>query len=158
MTRADTTGAILTIDLDAIAGNWRLLQDKLRKGAACAAVVKADAYGLGAARVAPALARAGCRVFFVATLDEGIALRAAVPEAAVHVLGAPIPGNEPEFAAHRMIPVLNNLDDVTAWAEFSRRGGRPLPADLHVDTGMRRLGLSSKELAAQCDAPERLKV
>jgi alanine racemase len=157
MTRAETAGAILTIDLDAIAGNWRLLRDKLAPGAACAAVVKADAYGLGAARVAPALARAGCRVFFVATLDEGIALRAVLPEGAVHVLGAPIAGNEPEFAAHRLIPTLNSLDDVTAWIDFGRRGERPPPADLHVDTGMRRLGLSAKELTALCDAPERLR-
>lgn len=157
MTRADTAGAILTIDLDAIAGNWRLLRGKLAPGAACAAVVKADAYGLGATRVAPALARAGCRDFFVATLDEGIALRAVLPEAAVHVLGAPIPSNEPEFAAHHLIPTLNSPNDVAAWIAFGRRGGHPLPADMHVDTGMRRLGLSAKELAALCDAPEKLR-
>ncbi len=55
-------GAVLTIDLDAIAANDRLLADRLN-GAQCAAVVKADAYGLGIDRVAPALAAAGCRVF-----------------------------------------------------------------------------------------------
>ncbi len=62
-------GAVLTIDLGAVARNYRLLRDRLR-GARCAAVVKADAYGLGLARVTPALAGAGCRDFFVATLKS----------------------------------------------------------------------------------------
>ncbi len=74
MAESDRTGGILTIDLGAVAANWRLLRDRAAP-AECAAVVKADAYGLGMAEVAPALAAAGCRVFFVATLDEGIRLR-----------------------------------------------------------------------------------
>jgi hypothetical protein len=75
-------GAVLTIDLGAIVANWRLLRTHAAP-AECAAVVKADAYGLGAAEVASVLAGAGCRVFFIATLDEGIALRQA--------LAAPVP-------------------------------------------------------------------
>ncbi|MBV8505162.1 MAG: alanine racemase, partial [Alphaproteobacteria bacterium] len=76
---ADRAGAILEIDLAGIAANWRLLARRVEP-AECAAVVKADAYGLGAALVAPALAAAGCRRFFVATIDEGIALRRVLPE------------------------------------------------------------------------------
>src|SRR5258708_30958733 len=71
---AHRAGAILEVDLGAIVANWRFLAAKVAP-AQCAAVVKADAYGLGAARVATALAAAGCRTFFVATLDEGVGLR-----------------------------------------------------------------------------------
>jgi alanine racemase len=76
-------GALLTIDLGAICDNWRMLKARLA-GAECAAVVKADAYGLGALQVAPALDAAGCRHFFVAHVDEAIALRPALhPDATV---------------------------------------------------------------------------
>ncbi|MFO1157197.1 MAG: alanine racemase, partial [Rhodospirillales bacterium] len=81
MSNTDRAGAVLTIDLAAIVANWRLLAARAAP-AECAAVVKADAYGLGMAQVAPALAAAGCRVFFVATLDEGIALRRLLQAAA----------------------------------------------------------------------------
>ena len=67
--------AVLEIDLRAVAANWRRLKRELAPGVSMAAVVKADAYGLGAAQVAPVLARMGCGLFFVASLDEGIAQR-----------------------------------------------------------------------------------
>lgn len=105
-------GTVLTIDLDAIRDNFRLLRAKA-SGAACAAVLKADAYGLGAARVAPVLAEEGCRHFFVAHLDEGIALRPHLPShAEVFVLHGPMPGTEPEFMHHRLVPVLNSAAQV----------------------------------------------
>ena len=88
---AARAGAILTIDLDALADNYRRLCQELN-GVPCAAVVKADAYGLGMARVAPILFTAGCRRFFVAHLDEGIDLRGLLPEAEIHVLGGLMPG------------------------------------------------------------------
>ena len=75
----------LTIDLQAIADNYRMLAAKVSP-AECGAAVKADAYGLGMERVAPALAKAGCRTFFVATLDEGIALRKLLPDLRIFVL------------------------------------------------------------------------
>src|SRR2546429_4618426 len=94
---ASRTGAILEIDLGSIVANWRLLGQKAAP-AACAAVVKANAYGLGAP-VARALQAAGCRLFFVATLDEGIALRGALgPEPEIAVFNGPLPGTAPEFA------------------------------------------------------------
>src|SRR5215470_9430114 len=79
------TAALLTIDLAAIVDNYRLLAQKVAP-AECAGVIKADAYGLGAAKVAPALWRAGCRTFFVALLDEGLALRRLLPDAIIYTL------------------------------------------------------------------------
>src|SRR5438045_5788292 len=111
-------GAILEIDLAGIAANWRLLARQAAR-AKCAAVVKANGYGLGAAPVASALAAAGCRMFFVATLDEGIALRHAlgeVPEIAV--FNGPLPGTAAEFAAHELIPILNDPGQIDAWASL----------------------------------------
>jgi alanine racemase len=133
-------GARLTIDLGAIAANWRLLAE--RGGAPCAAVVKADAYGCGIGRVGPALWAAGCRTFFVAHLSEGVAARAVLPEAALYVLNGLAPGAAEAFAAHDLRPVLGSVAEVSDWAAFS--AGRR-PAALHVDTGMNRLGLSVPE-------------
>jgi len=82
--------AILTIDLDAVAANYRLLCD-LAAPAECSAVVKADAYGLGMAPIAPVLWASGCKTFFVATLGEGRALRATLPEAVIYVLSGLMP-------------------------------------------------------------------
>src|SRR5205814_5847162 len=114
---AARAGALLEIDLGAIVSNWRLLAERAAP-AQCAAVVKANAYGLGAAPVARALAAAGCRMFFVATLDEGIALRqtlGAGPEIAI--LNGPMPGTATEFLRHRLIPVLNDPRQIEAWAK-----------------------------------------
>jgi alanine racemase len=153
---ARRAGAILCIDLDALAENYRILAGRAAPGVDCAAVVKADAYGLGMARVAPVLFTAGCRRFFVAHLDEGIILRDLLPEAEIHVLGGLMPGLEHDFLAHRLIPTLNSLGEVDTWAEEARQQGRGLAADLHVDTGMRRLGLPPDELDRLAGEPERL--
>ena len=104
---ASRAGAILEINLGAVAANWRTLAENAAP-AVCTAVVKANGYGLGAARVARALIAAGCNRFFVATLDEGIALRqglGATPEIAV--LNGPLPGTAAEFVEHGLVPVLN---------------------------------------------------
>src|SRR5665213_2723237 len=118
---------VLDIDLDAIAGNWRRLSKLLAPGTQAAAVVKANAYGLGMAEVAPALAAAGCRLFFVANLDEGLALRRRLPAADIAVFNGPMAGNDADFAAARLIPVLNDLGQIDAWRPF-----RSAPAILHV--------------------------
>lgn len=148
-------GAVLTIDLGAIVANWRLLQGRA-PGAACAAVLKADAYGLGAAQVGPALAAAGCRQFFVAHLDEALALKPLLPaDAVLWVLHGPMPGSEADFAAHGVRPVLNSRAQVDAWRALARRLDRELPAAVQIDTGMARLGLAPAELqalAADADA------
>lgn len=113
-----------------------------------AGVVKANAYGLGAGTVAPALHAAGCRHFFVALLDEALAIRASVPNAMLAVLSGLIPGSEAEYLAHDITPVLGSLAELDAWAALARRAGRKLPALLHVDTGMSRLGLDACDLTA----------
>jgi alanine racemase len=156
MTTRATAGAIVTVDLDALAGNWRTLKARLAPNTECAAVVKADAYGLGAGRVAPALMRAGCRSFFVVTLDEGFELAPALPGCSVYVLAPPIAGNEAAIADAGLIPTLNTLGDVEAWSAFARASGRRLAAALHADTGMRRLGLTPAEVALLASEPDRL--
>lgn len=153
---AARAGAILTIDLAAVVANWRSLRDRAAP-AACAAVVKADAYGLGAARVAPALAAAGCTVFVVATLDEAIALRAVLPDATeVLCLGGLPTDSEGEFLRHGVTPVLNHLGEVERWRAFARWRGTPYPAAIHIDTGMNRLGLGPDEQDRLAAEPDRL--
>ncbi|MFQ5784743.1 MAG: alanine racemase [Alphaproteobacteria bacterium] len=152
---SDRAGAVLTIDLGAIARNYRTLRDRL-DGAGCAAVVKADAYGLGVERVAPVLARAGCTVFFVATLDEGIALRRILGEASIMALDGAFAGCEAEFAEHDLVPVLNDLGQIARWQALARERNVRLDAVVHIDTGMNRLGLPACEVDVLAEAPERL--
>ena len=121
---ASRAGAILEIDLDGIVANWRLLAQQAAP-ALCAAVVKANGYGLGAGPVARALVAAGCRLLFVATLDEAIALREAIGDTAeIAVLNGPLPGTAAEFVAHGLIPVLNDPDQIEQWrkAPLPHRG------------------------------------
>jgi alanine racemase len=145
-----TAQAVLEVDLGAIVANWRALQAHHPSGPV-AAVIKADAYGLGANRVAAALHAAGCRHFFVAYLDEALAVRQVVPNAMLGVLGGLIPGTEADYAAHDLTPVLCSLGEIERWASLARWFGQGLGAILHVDTGMSRLGLDARELAVLAD-------
>jgi alanine racemase len=147
-------GALLTIDLDAVRQNYALLRSCSGR-ATCAAAVKADAYGLGATRVAPVLAEQGCCHFFVAHLDEGIALRPHLPaHAEIFVLHGPPVDTEAEFVHHRLIPVLNSLPQIFAWRRAARQLNRRLPAVVQIDSGMSRLGLSPVELDAWTSDPD----
>ena len=137
--------AILTIDLDAVAANYRAMRD-LAAPAECAAVVKADAYGLGMARIAPVLWRAGCRTFFVATLEEGEHLRALLPEATIYVLAGLMPGTAELYRTHGLRPVLNSADEVGEWAAFCIAHDERLACAVHIDSGMNRLGLSAEDV------------
>ncbi|MDR3516333.1 MAG: alanine racemase [Azospirillaceae bacterium] len=149
-------GAILTIDLTAIVDNYRLLCHRVA-ASRCAAVVKADAYGLGAARVAPALAAVGCRDFFVAHIDEALALRAIVPaDCAIYVLHGLPAGAEAAAVAANLTPVHNSLTQIEAWTALARRRATILPAVIQVDTGMSRLGLSPSERGVLAADPRRL--
>lgn len=148
-------GAFLEIDLKAIRENYRTLAARLGRSG-CAAVVKADAYGLGAATVPLALAAEGATTFFVAHLDEAIALRWAVPMAEIFVLNGLTCGAEAEFVANRVRPVLNSLGQVDAWAAAARRAGKALPAAIQLDSGMSRLGLPEAEVAVLAEEPGRL--
>src|SRR5271169_6397939 len=105
--RVECAGGVLEIDLAGIVANWRYLARQVAP-AACAAVVKADAYGLGAQAVATALAAGGCRRFFVATLDEAVTLRTSIPaRLEIAVFNGPPPGSTAEFVEHALVPVLN---------------------------------------------------
>ncbi|MEZ0223458.1 MAG: alanine racemase [Alphaproteobacteria bacterium] len=137
----------LEIHLDAIARNYLLLKKKLKAGADCAAVVKADAYGLGAGPVARALFDQGCRHFFVAHFGEATVVRHAVPEkdAIIYVLNGPWGADAKAFLAGNFVPVLNSLDDLNYWSGVCKADNKRHPALLHLDTGMNRLGLTVTE-------------
>jgi alanine racemase len=144
----------LTIDLDAIADNWRRLA--ARHAAPTAAVVKADAYGLGAPRVGAHLHAAGVKHFFVAYPSEGATLRPHVPGTMIGILNGFFPDQADTYLAHDLAPVLGNAGEIAAWHAHAIRAGRRLPALLHIDTGMNRLGLSPAELAQLASHPEHL--
>lgn len=145
-------GGYLTIDLTAIQKNYRILQNQL-SGAECAAVVKADAYGLGAEKVAPALSAVGCRKFFVALPEEGIELRRILPEAEIFILGGLFINCEELYAQERLAPVLNSLDEIRIWSALTKTHG-PLPAIIHLETGICRLGLMQEDVAALSQNPQ----
>ena len=140
----------LTVDLDAVVANWRILGG-LAAPARIAAVVKADGYGLGAIAVARALAGAGCTRFCVAHAEEGMALRAVLPDAAILVLHGLSAGTADEYRRHSLLPALATLEQVAEW----RLGGGGA-AVLHVDTGMNRLGLTGTEASHLADDPSLL--
>jgi len=135
---------ILTVDLDAIVANWRKLE-KTAVPAECSAVIKANAYGCGIAPVAKALAGAGCKTFFVATLDEARAARAAVPQAAIYSLNGFFQNTGEAYAKIDCRPVIGDLNELAEWDVFCRRTGWSGGAAVHIDTGMNRLGLTIQE-------------
>ncbi|MCZ4351290.1 alanine racemase [Roseovarius aestuarii] len=135
--------ATLTIDLNALTLNWRAL-DALGE-AETAAVVKADAYGLGAERVGRALARAGARTFFVAVAEEGAALRRALGHGPViYVLSGHMPGDADMIGDLDLLPILNSLDQMVRHVEALPGHG----FGVQLDTGMHRLGMEPTEWAA----------
>jgi alanine racemase len=146
-----TATAVACIDLSAVAANFRALA--ARHAAPIAGVVKADAYGLSAEHVAPVLVREGAALLFTAGFDEAAALAGAVPRA---VLDGLTPGAEAAFVESGLWPVLNDLGQVQRWATTARRVGRKLPAILHLDTGMRRLGLDAGETRRLIGDPSEL--
>ncbi|MDO8535270.1 MAG: alanine racemase [Xanthobacteraceae bacterium] len=151
---AEEAGGILTIDLNALAANYRDLK-KRAAPAACAAVVKADGYGLGLGPVAQALAGAGCTTFFVALIEEALRLRAALPTAAIYVLDGLNPGTAALFRTLRVEPVLGSWPEIDEWDGLAADSDEPLPAAVHIDTGMRRHGISNEDAIAFA---ERLKL
>ncbi|CAN7695365.1 alanine racemase [Rhizobium sp. LjRoot258] len=137
---------VLAIDLGALGENYRRLAKNVAP-AALAAVVKADAYGLGAVQVSQRLYQEGCRRFFVAHFIEAVQLRSSLPQnAAIYVLNGLQPGNEERAAALGVVPLLNSIGQIEAWSQTACRVGRTLEAALQVDSGMSRLGLSPDEV------------
>jgi alanine racemase len=139
-----TAPGVLTINLDAIIANWRKLE-KTAVPAECAGVIKADAYGCGIDPVARALAGAGCKTFFVATLDEARIARDALPAATIYVLDGFFQNCGDAFAKINCKPVIGDLNELAEWDVFCRRSGWAGGAAIHIDTGINRLGLSLTE-------------
>src|SRR4051795_869364 len=139
-----TAPGVLTVDLDAIVANWRKLE-KTAVPAECAAVIKADAYGCGVEPVARALAGAGCKTFFVATLDEARVAREALASAELYVLDGFFQNCGDAFAKLNCRPVIGDLNELAEWDVFCRRSGWSGGAAIHIDTGMNRLGLTLVE-------------
>ncbi|CAH0125503.1 Alanine racemase [Agrobacterium fabrum] len=146
----------LTIDLGALRDNYLTLAG-MAPASQTAAVVKADAYGLGADIVSQTLFEAGCRNFFVAHIDEALALRLRLSaEARIFVLNGLQPGNETSCAAMAITPVLNSLEQIAQWSGHARELGKTLTAAVQIDTGMCRLGLSPEELEILSAQPQLL--
>ncbi|MGH1331677.1 MAG: alanine racemase [Paracoccaceae bacterium] len=142
---------ILHIDLSALADNWRALDRASASHVQTAAVVKADGYGLGAARVARALAQAGARRFFVAVPEEGAVLREALgPDVQICVFAGHMAGDTDMIGDLGLTPMLNSMEQLTR--HFEALPGAPF--GIQLDTGMNRLGMEAPEWAAVRDLVE----
>lgn len=154
-----TALGLLEVDVAAIVANWQRAQAQAAPGQ-CAAVVKADAYGLGVQHVVPALAAAGCQWFFVAQIDEGLALRALLPTSARVVILGGISGGGIDAARtlheHDLTPVMNDPGTLDQWCAFAGQVGVRLSALLHLDTGMNRLGFMADDYQSLASSPDRL--
>lgn len=140
-------GGRLSIDVAALAANYRLLSSRAHP-ARVAGVVKANAYGLGLDVVAPVLWAEGCRIFFVALPQEGVTLRALLPEAEIYVLAGLFESQAAQiYGEAGLIPVLNDEADISIWEAYGWDGDDvSRPCAIHVDTGMNRLGLSGQQV------------
>lgn len=143
---ASGLGGRLTVDLAALARNWRAL-DKVSNGSLTGAVVKADAYGTGIIAAASTFYNAGARFFFTATLDEAVAVRTTVPQAHVFVLNGVFPGAAELYAREKLMPVISSLAMLEEWLSMCIRRNEAVPAALHFDTGMNRLGFKLSEIS-----------
>ena len=143
---AHATGVVV-IDLDRICANWQALSDLVRP-TECAGVVKADAYGLSAERVIPALSAAGCSTFFVATLDEAREARELAPGATIYMLDGIPKGAAAAVREAGVIPVLSTVEEIEEWSALSASRKDRLLSALQIDTGLNRLGLSATDIQA----------
>jgi len=144
---APETGGMLTIDLAAIVANWQALARQLIT-VECAAVVKANAYGLGLKPVAAALAKGGCKTFFVADLAEARTVRSQARQATIYVLHGFTANWGEAIISLNVRPVINSATELAEWDAFASARSWLGGAALHVDTGMNRLGITVEEAVA----------
>jgi alanine racemase len=142
----------LTVDLTALRHNYRIVADRAAP-ARVAAVIKADAYGLGARPICAALMQAGCRDFFVAHLGEALALEPPPKDGTLYILNGLQPGEEDDCAQRSFVPVINSLEQAHRWRATAARSMRALPAVFQIDSGMTRLGLDEADLAVLAGTP-----
>ena len=143
----------LDVDLEAINHNYRLTQSILDPHCAIAGMVKADAYGLGMNAVAATLWDQGCRHFFVAFIEEGMNLRAVLPQASIYILSGVLPYTEDIFLKDRLTPVLVDRGQLERWQACAQQQSMILPAVLHIDTGMSRNGLTYRDVKDLANDP-----
>lgn len=145
-------GPELVVDLGALANNWRAL-DALSGSAETAAMVKANGYGVGAQSAVDALRSAGCNEFFVADVNEGVALREAFNDLTIYVLAGAPHGTVDALKDHALVPTLLDLGQLERWRKANPT---PAPASLHIDSGMNRTGLDQREYQALLERPDLL--
>lgn len=145
----------ITIDLSAIARNWTQLSKRVGT-TECAGVVKADAYGLGASAVVPVLREAGCRTFFVASCEEGLALASVLSGARIFVLDGVFAANRSHMADAGLIPVLSTREHIAHWRREAQARQTKLAAALQIDSGLNRLGLDADDIQALKSDPDAL--
>ena len=157
MTSASLTAPLtLTISLKGLVDNYRTIRDMTDAKVGC--VLKANAYGLGVAPIFEALRLEGCKKFFVATPDEALQLRLFNQDVEIFVLEGVYPGCDDLYAGKKLTPVLNSVEDIARWAGFAANTGNRLPAILHFDTGMNRLGIRPDEITKIADNVEALDI
>lgn len=144
--------AVLTINLEALRGNWARLNQVSGK-AECAGVIKADAYGLGLEQIVAALRDGGCETFFCASIGEAQRVRMVVPGAAVYVLDGLLPGAAPAYSGFDLRPCLASIAEVREWVAYCEATGRRLRAAINIDTGMNRLGMPAADVAELAGDP-----
>ena len=143
---------ILTINLNAIASNWRFLSN-VAASSEVAAVIKANAYSVGAKAVAKELFQTGCRSFFVTTLDEAFDIKSVLPESVdIYVLGGVRDGDEKIFERENFIPVIFSIEMLRRWRKFSVQQSSKIRTAIKVDTGMSRFGIQSEEFMNELDS------
>ena len=146
--------ARLTLNLAALALNWCAVASRAAP-AETAAVIKADGYGTGLAPAVRALLAAGCKTFFVARAEEGVAAREIAPEAIIYVLDGAVPETLEMLGANNLRPVLSSRAEVENYAGVDAGPGKP-PSAIHVDTGLNRLGLTLEEARVLAQEPRLL--
>jgi alanine racemase len=141
--------AVSVIDLDHLAANYAKIQGRLRGNTQIAAVVKADSYGFGAVNVVRRLYVEGCRMFFVATINEGIEIRSVLnSDANIFILSGLLERTEDLLLSHKLTPVLNGPQQADLWINYARKMEKKLDAVIHVDTGIFRNGFSEADIMA----------
>ena len=147
------SAGVLTIDLGALRDNWQFIRQQAPSSVEAGAVIKANAYGLGAEPVARTLFNAGCRTFFFATAEEALAVQTVFTEPVrLVVLGGVRPGDEQLFIDGQLIPVLFSRESVARWELACGKQGVAAPCVLKVDTGMTRLGMTLDDLNHCCSS------
>ena len=136
-------GAVLTVNLTALTFNWERLAENT--DAECAAVLECNAYGCGIDPVADALAKSGCRTFFVTDLAEARRVRAAAPDSTIYVLRGLQADAAPAFAKLNAQPVISSVLQLAEWNAFVSSNRWLGGCAVNVDTGANGLGLSMAE-------------